>query len=138
MSKKRVITKKPKAWRADEKNGIEAVEFSGTVHFPETVKEALEMGYTEEFIMNAFEANQTIRVQSVINSLVGKREDHDDGHIPTADEVQAGLDAYNFTEIKSRALPLSEKVTRLADGASKSSVLDMIAALEAQAAEMDD
>jgi hypothetical protein len=133
MSKARVITKKPSSWKENVELSLEAVEFSGKVHFPETIQEAYDMGYSEEFIMNTFEANQTIRVQSVINSLVGKREDHVDGHVPTPDEVQAGLDAYDFTSIKSRSLPLSEKVTRLADGASKASIEEMITALQAEA-----
>jgi len=130
MAKQKTITKKPTAWKETE-----SPEFSGVVTFPETFKEALEMGYKEEFIMAGFESFQTIRAQSVINSYVGDPADYEDGVYPTNDDVQKALDEFDFTQVNRRATSLSDKVAKIAEGAKLTDLQAMISALEARIAE---
>lgn len=126
MAKTKVVTKKPTIW--------EGHEFKGKVVFPETYKEAEEMGYPEEMVMSLFEQAQTVRAQSVIASFVQTPEDYEDGHVPTDDEVQAHLDGFDFTKVNRRSLTVKEKTKRATKGASIDELMEIQAEIDAKIA----
>jgi len=131
MSKKKVVTKKPTAWK-----GTETEEFKAEVVFPETYKEAEEMGYSEEMVMSSFEAHQTIRAQAVINSYVGKPADYKDGQYPTDADVQKAVDDFDFTTVAKRALTAEDKVDRILEDASADTLDAILAKLKERKKEL--